>query len=288
MVKRIGQRAKQGPLKTVYDEKTGKYKNVPVNEPKKDLAEMDSQGHTGSRDHKRTSKYGTRDDYNLSDPEITLGPDSISKPNDVAKKASAILSRELDKAYDKDDSAVIADMAKKLTNPPKVMQHRAQQDQKREEQLKYRDIAKRNESIDEANEKVHLRTPKHGMADHRGRDTGVSKFKFGQTPEENRCPKCNSLFKAHYRQHKEVEEASLSAMRDYFSGDGDGYDPLKITQMRQHYGKEGDVNSKRKEFRSEWEYQQWLKKQKLKPINKENIKEEQKQNWVQKVMERKK
>jgi hypothetical protein len=36
MVSRVGAKAKQGPLKTVWDPATRKYKNVPVNEPKKD------------------------------------------------------------------------------------------------------------------------------------------------------------------------------------------------------------------------------------------------------------
>jgi hypothetical protein len=49
-------------------------------------------------------------------------------------------------------------------------------------------------------DKVHLKTPKHGLADHPGRNTGISLRAFAQTPEQNRCPKCNSLFKNHYQQ----------------------------------------------------------------------------------------
>lgn len=47
-----------------------------------------------------------------------------------------------------DGSKAMAHTAKSLENPPKVMQHRAKRDQEREKQLKYRDIAKRNESFD--------------------------------------------------------------------------------------------------------------------------------------------
>lgn len=145
----------------------------------------------------------------------------------------------------------------------------------------------KKKGVAEVSNKVHLRTPKHGMADHAGRDTGVSKVKFGQTPEKDRCPKCHDLYRNHYKQG--IEEASLATMRDYFAGQEDAEDPLKITQMRQHFGKEGDVAAKkRKEFRSEWEYQQWLKKNKMVNMNKSPVKEELKQNWVQKVMERKK
>ena len=144
----------------------------------------------------------------------------------------------------------------------------------------------KKEDVAEASNKVHLRTPKHGMADHAGRDTGVSKFKFGQTPEKDRCPKCHDLYRKHYKQG--VEEASLATMRDYFAGNEDAEDPMKITQMRDFYKKQGDLPYKKKEFRSEWEYQQWLKKNKMINMNKSPVKEELKQNWVQKVMERKK
>ena len=41
----------------------------------------------------------------------------------------------------KDD--VIAHTVKSIQNPPKIMQHRSKRDREREEQLKYRDIAKR-------------------------------------------------------------------------------------------------------------------------------------------------
>jgi hypothetical protein len=68
---------------------------------KQGVAEMDSQGYTGSRDRKRTSKYGSRDDYELGGPETTLGPDSIAKPKDVAKKGADALNRAMSDAHKK-------------------------------------------------------------------------------------------------------------------------------------------------------------------------------------------
>lgn len=50
---------------------------------------------------------------------------------------------------DEEKSKAIARTAQDLVNPPKIMQHRARRDQEREQQLKYRDTAKRNENVDE-------------------------------------------------------------------------------------------------------------------------------------------
>lgn len=44
-----------------------------------------------------------------------------------------------------EESKAIAHTVKSLQNPPKIMKHRAQRDQEREHQLKYRDIAKRTD-----------------------------------------------------------------------------------------------------------------------------------------------
>ena len=76
-------------------------KNNILSVKKQGVAEMDSQGYTGSRDHKRTSKYGSRDDYELGGPETTLGPDSIAKPKDVAKKGADALNRAMSNAHKK-------------------------------------------------------------------------------------------------------------------------------------------------------------------------------------------
>jgi hypothetical protein len=54
-------------------------------------------------------------------------------------------------------------------------------------------------------DKVHLKTPKHGLADHPGRNTGVGLRTFAATPEQDRCPKCNSLFKNHYQKEGVAE-----------------------------------------------------------------------------------
>lgn len=66
---------------------------------------------------------------------------------------------------------------------------------------------------------------------------------------------------------KEVDEASLATMRDYFAGDASAEDPSKISQMRDFFRKDQPQAGKvqRKEFSSPWEYEQWLKlKQHLK------------------------
>ena len=53
------------------------------------------------------------------------------------------------KRITKSKGDVIAHTVKDIQNPPKIMQHRSKRDREREEQLKYRDIAKR-ESMTEA------------------------------------------------------------------------------------------------------------------------------------------
>jgi hypothetical protein len=64
---------------------------------------------------------------------------------------------------------------------------------------------------------------------------------------------------------RDVDEASLATMRDYFAGNKDAQDPTKVAQMRNYFAKQGVIptDGKRKEFRSQWEYQQWLNKNKL-------------------------
>ena len=65
-----------------------------------------------------------------------------------------------------------------------------------------------------------------------------------------------------------VDEASLATMRDYFAGDENARDPMKITQQRLHFAK--DKNAKPtidKRFRSKAEYELWLKQNKLKQIS---------------------
>lgn len=65
-----------------------------------------------------------------------------------------------------------------------------------------------------------------------------------------------------------VSEASLTTMRDYFAGDENARDPYEITKQRLHFAKDKNVvANKRKEFRSQWEYEQWLKKHNLKQIS---------------------
>lgn len=60
------------------------------------------------------------------------------------------VSNRKKKIANEGDSKAIAHTAKSLENPPKVMQHRAKRDMDREKELKYRDIAKRDDMQDEA------------------------------------------------------------------------------------------------------------------------------------------
>lgn len=67
----------------------------------------------------------------------------------------------------------------------------------------------------------------------------------------------------------DLTEASLATMRDFFAGDENARDPMKITQQRLHFAKDKTAGqaTHKKEFRSQWEYEQWLKQNKLKQIS---------------------
>ena len=54
------------------------------------MTEMDSQGYDGSRDQKRRSTYGSRDDYSDSDPQHTAKPTTAAK---TTKQATNILNK---------------------------------------------------------------------------------------------------------------------------------------------------------------------------------------------------
>ncbi len=67
---------------------TSRLKNSSVwRQKQQGVAEMDSQGYTGSRDRKKTSKYGSRDHYNLGGPESTGRPLTAKQMTDRAHKA---------------------------------------------------------------------------------------------------------------------------------------------------------------------------------------------------------
>jgi hypothetical protein len=75
-----------------------------------------------------------------------------------------------------------------------------------------------------------------------------------------------------------MAEASLATMRDYFAGDENARDPYEITKQRNWFQANKDkipanAKTKRKEFRSQWEYEQWLKQHKVTPIT-NKVKEE--------------
>lgn len=81
---------------------------------------------------------------------------------------------------------------------------------------------------------------------------------------------------------KEVDEASLETMRNYFAGDDDARDPYEITKQRLHFSK--DKNAKAtvmKKFRSQAEYEDWLRQNKLKQIS--GVKEDEEAGEVKKT-----
>jgi hypothetical protein len=66
----------------------------------------------------------------------------------------------------------------------------------------------------------------------------------------------------------ELDETSLSTMRDYLSRDSDEH-TYKVATQKAHYGKESNLNKIEipKEFKNEWEYQQWVSANKQKSKN---------------------
>jgi hypothetical protein len=79
-------------------------------------------------------------------------------------------------------------------------------------------------------EKVHLKTPKFGLADHLGPKTGVSLAVFGKTPEANRCSQCNRKYKHHYKQGvaEGINDGTAGAAKVRYTGGMHGnYEPTK-------------------------------------------------------------
>jgi hypothetical protein len=79
---------------------------------------------------------------------------------------------------------------------------------------------------------------------------------------------------------REIDEASLSQMRDFFAGhlykselEQNKKPDNKVADMRAYFANQDaknnsiPANAKKKTFRSVGEYQAWLKKQKLKDLN---------------------
>lgn len=88
----------------------------------------------------------------------------------------------------------------------------------------------------------------------------------GRTVWNERTQRYYTVFDVPVKQT--TDEASLATMRDYFAGDKDAHDPYEITKQRLYFSKDTDAKpTSRKEFRSQWEYDQWLKQNKLKQIS---------------------
>jgi len=80
----------------------------------------------------------------------SLANDNIRYINQWLMKYNLELPKQITSKFIEDTSPAIADTAKSLSNPPKVMQHRAKRDQEREQQYMRNQISKRdNTSKDE-------------------------------------------------------------------------------------------------------------------------------------------
>jgi hypothetical protein len=90
-------------------------------------------------------------------------------------------------------------------------------------------------------------------------------------PQSRQLDKIKKIFdkRLAVAESADLDEASLATMRDYFAGDEDARDPMKITQQRLWFDKNKTAGhaTQKKEFRSKWEYEQWLKQNKLKQIS---------------------
>lgn len=72
---------------------------------------------------------------------------------------------------------------------------------------------------------------------------------------------------------EDIDEASLSTMRDFFAGDEKARDPYEITKQRVHFSKTPAVKSAvDKRFRSQAEYEAWVKQNKI--VNSPKVKED--------------
>ena len=83
--------------------------------------------------------------FNLPKPKGRKLKEFIEKYKALLEHATPEQKVKIYQQLSEAKSRIIAKTAKDLENPPKIMQHRAKRDQEREEQLKYRDISKRDD-----------------------------------------------------------------------------------------------------------------------------------------------
>lgn len=89
-----------------------------------------------------------------------------------------------------------------------------------------------------SSDKVHLKTPKHGLADHPGRNTGVGLSTFAATSEQDRCPKCNSLYKNHYQKKGVAEGKTQRSAADRLTRKFENYLSNRLEMLEGSYGSE--------------------------------------------------
>jgi hypothetical protein len=125
--------------------------------------------------------------------------DAVGKAKHFSRKAAALYKSHANMSKQEFQDTVMKYFGKHLQNngfPP----HASEDWGKAEHELVKELINLDNQGVAEgSSDKVHLKTPKHGLADHPGRNTGVGLSTFAATSEQDRCPKCNSLYKNHYQ-----------------------------------------------------------------------------------------
>lgn len=199
-------------------------------------------------------------------PEI--GDDEVRDLMNKAKERMAAMNApKAKKGVTEANSNAIANTASRLANKDdgKVAKLRAAGDKRRDSHYMSTQIAKNDRtSKDEWGNLKELSNEKLGQYKKAAGAQASAADKVGDTKKADK--RFSGIVKATKKQfandEKDVGEASLATMRDYFAGDKDARDPTKLSQMRNFFNKhkpEGKVTDKK--FNSISSYQAWLKQQ---------------------------
>lgn len=195
------------------------------------------------------------------DPRYSMSLTKDVRPGQVTKNLKAF------SLVEESSNTAMAHTAKRLTDPKDgaVAKLRAAGDKKRDSHYMSTQIAKNDRtSKDEWGNLKELSSEKLGQYKKAAGAQASAADKAGNTKKADK--RFSGIVKATKKQfandEKDVGEASLATMRDYFAGDNDARDSTKLSQMRKFFNKhkpEGKVTDKK--FNSASSYQAWLKKQ---------------------------
>jgi hypothetical protein len=187
--------------------------------------------------------------------------------NKAKERMTAMNAPKPKKGVTETNSNAMASTASRLANKDdgKVAKLRAAGDKKRDSHYMSTQIAKNDRtSKDEWGNLKELSNEKLGQYKKAAGAQASAADKAGDTKKADK--RFSGIVKATKKQfandEKDVDEASLSTMRDYFAGDKDARDSTKLSQMRNFFNKhkpEGKVIDKK--FNSISSYQAWLKQQ---------------------------